>query len=351
MADRKSKGFIQLEWVCPNCDSRNPGPVKTCSNCGAPQPENVEFVQPAEQKRVTDENALKAAQAGADIHCGFCGTRNPATAKVCSQCGADLTQGKARQSGRVMQPAQAGPKTVTCTNCGTVNPSANTICLKCGAPLPRAMAERPAPMQAAPATAAAGQQKKPNWLLLGGIAGVLILCCIAALYIFVFPASTIQATVTDVQWQTSVPVEESQEVRHNDERGNPPSGAYDVSCRTETEQICEEKTIDQGNGYAQVVEECRDESTDYCSYTMTEWKTVQTYTLDGHDLNPLYAEPSLTGDQRTGSASETFTVYFNTEKGPQTYSPDDLSEFQQFEPGSIWMLKMNRAGGILSIEQ
>jgi hypothetical protein len=40
---------------------------------------------------VTDEKAVQAAQAGADIHCAFCGTRNPATAKVCSQCGADLT--------------------------------------------------------------------------------------------------------------------------------------------------------------------------------------------------------------------------------------------------------------------
>ncbi len=41
----------------------------------------------------------KIASAGADIHCGFCGTRNPATATICSQCGADLKEGKARQAG------------------------------------------------------------------------------------------------------------------------------------------------------------------------------------------------------------------------------------------------------------
>ena len=36
----KSKGFIILEWVCPSCGTRNPGPQQTCSKCGSPQPEN-----------------------------------------------------------------------------------------------------------------------------------------------------------------------------------------------------------------------------------------------------------------------------------------------------------------------
>ena len=35
----KSKGFIKMEWTCPNCNTRNPGPVKTCQSCGAPQPD------------------------------------------------------------------------------------------------------------------------------------------------------------------------------------------------------------------------------------------------------------------------------------------------------------------------
>ncbi len=62
MASKKTLGYVQLEWTCPNCNSRNPGPVKTCQNCGAPQPDNVQFEQPAEQKFVTDEKAVKAAQ-------------------------------------------------------------------------------------------------------------------------------------------------------------------------------------------------------------------------------------------------------------------------------------------------
>ena len=94
MGRRRTVGYIQNEWTCPNCQTRNKGSVKTCENCGAPQPENVQFELPAEQKFVTDEKSINAAKAGADIHCPFCGTRNPATAKTCSQCGGDLIEGE-----------------------------------------------------------------------------------------------------------------------------------------------------------------------------------------------------------------------------------------------------------------
>ena len=62
MASRRTLGYIQNEWTCPNCGTRNKGGVKTCENCGAPQPENVQFELPSEQKLVTDEAAIKAAQ-------------------------------------------------------------------------------------------------------------------------------------------------------------------------------------------------------------------------------------------------------------------------------------------------
>src|SRR5512143_2005288 len=164
MAPRRTLGYIENEWTCPNCNTRNKGSLKTCQNCGAPQPENVKFELPSEQKYVTDDALLKAAQAGAGIHCGFCGTRNPATATVCSQCGADLKEGKARQSCRVMGPAPVARKAVTCTNCGTENPGTNTVCSKCGAPLPGAA--QPVIAQA-PKAAPATMPKKMKWLLLG----------------------------------------------------------------------------------------------------------------------------------------------------------------------------------------
>ncbi len=53
MASRRTLGYIQNEWTCPNCNTRNKGGSKFCENCGAPQPENVQFELPSEQKLVS----------------------------------------------------------------------------------------------------------------------------------------------------------------------------------------------------------------------------------------------------------------------------------------------------------
>lgn len=352
MGRRRTLGYVQNEWTCPNCSTRNKGGVKTCENCGAPQPENVQFELPSEQKFVTDEASIKAAQAGADIHCGFCGTRNPATAETCSQCGGDLKQGKARQAGQVMKAPPAQPKVSKCENCGTDNPSSNAVCSKCGSPLPKIAA----PALAAQANVGASvakpaAPKKTNWLLIGGILAVFAVCCVVIGALFFLPSKSVEATVVDVRWQTSVPVQEIRAADYSNERGNPPSDAYDVSCRDESREVCEQKTIDKGNGYSEVVEECHTETEQYCSYTVDEWTTIQTYTLDGNDLHPVYESPNVASDQRLGDKSEELTVTFSLENGEQeTYSPGTVSEFQQFTVGSTWTLKMNALGGVVGVE-
>ncbi|MEW5939494.1 MAG: zinc ribbon domain-containing protein [Chloroflexota bacterium] len=348
---KQSKGFIELEWVCPNCNSRNRGPVKTCENCGAPQPENVQFYAPAEAKLIQDENAKRLAAVGPDIHCGFCGTRNPGNATVCSQCGGDLKEGRARQAGREMQ-REAPIVQVKCTNCGQENPSTRTMCANCGAPLPRAggvaAGGAPRPGTAAPAPGSAAKRAVP-WLAIGGVVACLAVICIGAFLLFA-PSKSVTATVDSVYWQTSVPVEEIQAVRYNDEAGSPPSDAYDVSCRTDTRQVCTDKTIDRGNGYAEVVTECEDVTQDYCSYTVDEWTTVDAYTLEGSDFSPIYASPSISFDQRIGNQTVTFTVYFTGGGETYEYHPEDLFEFQGFAIGSTWTLKLNALGFVVSVE-
>jgi membrane protease subunit (stomatin/prohibitin family) len=352
MARRRTLGYIQNEWTCPNCDTRNKGASKTCENCGAPQPENVQFELPAEQKFVTDEASINAAKKSADIHCGFCGTRNPAAAKTCSQCGADLTEGKAREAGRVMQAPPPQPKVIKCDNCGTENPASNSLCSNCGSPLPKVPAPAIAP-QAATSTSVAKPMtapKKTNWLLIGGILGALAICCVVIVALLL-PSRSVQATVVDVHWQTSVPLQEIRAVDYSSEPGSPPSDAYNVSCHDESRDVCEQKTIDKGNGYSEVVEECHTETQQYCSYTVDEWTTIQTYTLDGNNLQPIYEDPSLSSGQRVGQESEELTVTFSTPNGEQeTYSPDTISEFQQFTMGSTWTLKMNALGGVVGVE-
>jgi hypothetical protein len=350
MAGRQSKGFVELEWVCPNCDSRNKGSKKTCENCGAPQPENVKFQRATEEKIVSDQNVIAAAKAGADIHCGFCGTRNPATAKVCSQCGGDLAEGRKRQAGGLMQAAPTPPKALRCTNCGFENPGTARTCGQCGAPLHTAAIAKPIAAQAAATTSAHAQPKKINWWLFGGIGAFLVLCCIAGLALFLLPSKSVRGTVESVYWQTSVPLQEVRAVDYSNETGSPPSDAYNVSCHTESQQVCEDKTVDQGNGFAEVVTECHDESTQYCSYTVDEWTTVQSYDLSGYDLYPQYDQPSVYNSQRLGNPTEKFTVTFSTPDGEQNYSPGSVNEFQQFQIGSTWTIKLNALGSVISVE-
>jgi len=350
MGCRRSLGFVENEWTCTNCNSRNKGSAKACENCGAPQPDDVKFELPSEQKFITDENKIKSAQAGADIHCGFCGTRNPATSETCSQCGADLKEGKSRQSGGIMQTPFPAPKVIKCNNCGTENPGINSTCLNCGAVLPKFVpaqitAQKPTTMVDKPAA-----KKKTNWLLIGGIISALAICCIGAIVIFVLPTSSVEATVTSVHWQTMVPVQEIQPVDYSNERGNPPSDAYNISCHDESRDVCEQKTIDRGNGYSEVVEECHTETQKYCSYTVDEWQTIQTYMLEGNDLKPVYDTPNYSSDQRLGEKTEEYTVTFSTKDGTETYSPGSVSEFQQFTRGSTWTLKLNALGGVVSVE-
>jgi hypothetical protein len=188
-------------------------------------------------------------------------------------------------------------------------------------------------------------------MLIGGVLAAVAICCIAIAALFFFPSRSVQATVMDVRWQTSVPLQEIRAVDYNNEPGSAPSDAYNVSCYDDSREVCEQRTIDRGNGYSEVVEDCHTETQQYCSYTVDEWTTIQTYTLDGNDLRPIYEDPSIASGQRLGQESEELTVTFATADGGQeTYSPDSVSEFQQFTVGSTWTLKMNALGGVVGVE-
>jgi hypothetical protein len=287
---------------------------------------------------------------GADIHCGFCGTRNPATADTCSQCGGDLKEGKAREAGRQMQAPPAAPKVVKCTNCGTENPGSNSNCSNCGAALPKTQLAQPISPKPAKPIVKPAAKKKTNWLLIGGVLAFVAMCCVALGALLLIPTKSVDGTVTSVHWQTDVPVQEIQAIDYSDEAGSPPSDAYNVSCHDESEDVCEQYTVDKGNGYSEVVEECHTETQQYCSYTVDEWRTIQTYTLEGNDLQPIYDSPSYASDQRLGDKSEELTVTFITEDGTETYSPTTITEFQKFVVGTVWTLKLNALGGVVGVE-
>ena len=116
---QETVGFVNLEWTCKRCGSKNPGTTKICSSCGNVMSETDKFELPAQQELIKDEAVIAKAERGPDVTCKYCGARNAADAKNCSQCSADLTEGTARKAGEVLGAFSAEKKPdVKCPYCG-----------------------------------------------------------------------------------------------------------------------------------------------------------------------------------------------------------------------------------------
>ncbi|MEZ4613661.1 MAG: zinc finger protein [Caldilineaceae bacterium] len=129
---KREVGYVELIWTCPTCGTHNPGPQTTCAGCGA-QPDDVKFELPAGAGPDRGRGQDRQAKAGPDIHCGYCGARNRTDAKVCRQCGADLSAGAAHAPPARSSARRAKfPSPSRLPQRGTANTSADAVCRACG---------------------------------------------------------------------------------------------------------------------------------------------------------------------------------------------------------------------------
>ena len=359
---RETIGYVELEWTCPNCGNKSNGSVKVCSSCGSPQPDNVQFQQKAHQELITNQEEIARAKIGPDIHCGFCGARNPADGKTCLQCGADLKEGAQRKAGQVVGAFQTGPvEQVACPNCGSPNPNTAQQCGQCGASLARpAAAAAPPPIQAKPTAA---PRRNIIGLIIAGAAVLLVVACIVYFVLASIRTKGIEGVVSATSWERSIVIEGLKPVTKQAFKDSIPSEAKIGSCssklyRTQdnaepgAKQVCGTPyTVDSGNGKGQVVKDCKYEVyKDYCDYTIKEWQKVDEVTLKGNDLTPLWPQPSVGLEQRLGTKSESYAVDFKAELKAYKYSTTDVNLFQKCQIGSKWTLNVNTFDKIISIE-
>ena len=362
---KKSVGYVKLVWTCPNCGTRNPGPQKTCTGCGYPQPDDVEFEQAASEELIKDQAEIEKAKKGPDIHCFYCGARNPADAKTCSQCGGDLTQGHKRQAGKVLGAHKKGPVgTITCKSCGAEVPANAPKCPACGASL----AEPKAKPRPKPATAQRAPAKPLNKFATFGILA-LVLTLMACFGFFLFSTKDLGGTVAGASWERSIAVEEFGPVKHEDWKDNISFSANIDNCaprvhhtqdnpppdKSSAKEICGTPyTVDTGSGYGDVVQDCRYEVyKDWCSYTVDEWRVVDTLTARGQDDTPRWPMLQTTGavnQRREGARSEEYEIIFDADGERYTYTTHNVTLFQQAKPGSKWILTVNKLGGVTGIE-
>lgn len=355
---KKRKGYVELYWSCPNCGNENLGSDRFCTSCGSPQPQNVDFHQASKQQLLTDAQKLKQAKAGADVHCGFCGTRNPATAAKCSQCGSELHHGTRRSSaGRVVGAFTAGaPETIKCSNCGTLNPGERLKCQNCGASLKHGEPRKQ------PKIAGAAPVANRNLLIIGGL--LALLACAAFYFLFV-RTREVRAQVISASWQRSVVIEVFAPVQLEGWRAEIPAEATILSCSEEvsytqdeppttdnyTEVCGTEYTVETGSGFAEVVQDCVYQVyEDYCSYETTIWAPVATAQLEGFDLSPVSPDPALATNQRLAEESSHYVCVFANEDKTYEYVTNSIQEFQQCVVGSEWALTINGAGAVTAID-
>ena len=327
---RKSLGFVPLIWVCPFCNTQNPGPIKTCTSCGAPQPDDVEFLQVDEEEFnfIKDEALIRMAKAGPDIHCPYCGTRNTAGAELCTNCGGDLSQGgKARKTGEKIRTS--------------------------------AEAQSPSEPEPAPTPKKKISRTGTILIILAGLA--LVAACIVAI-LWITRTEDINAIVTDVEWERSIAIEAYTTVTKEAWWDEIPEDGELQTCTEKhrytsdepeanaTEVCGEEYVEDTGTGVGEVVQDCSYEVyDDYCEYTIMDWVIIDEVTETGYDLDPFWPEVALALDEREGERTEDYTIFFAGDGETYEYKTSDESEFLMASPGSEWILEVSKLG-VQSIE-
>ncbi|NIM93380.1 MAG: hypothetical protein GTO18_06680 [Anaerolineales bacterium] len=356
---KKTLGYVKLEWTCPHCETRNPGPNKFCNACGAPQPTDVEFHQTPGAELLTDEEEIARAKAGPDVHCPYCNSRNPGDAKFCGECGGDLTGAEAREGGRVVGAYSAEPAPeVICEACGSSNPAGTLVCSHCGARLDSELDDTPEP-ETKPA---AGVKALPRSIIIGAV--VVCLVAAAALFFLLFRTEEVTSEVQGVGWTRSVHIEALGPVEHEGWMDEIPSDAEIDSCDSEYRytqsepapnavEVCGTPyTVDTGSGFGEVVQDCEYEVyDDFCTYTVIEWYSFDVVTVTGSDLNPYWPEFELIEDQREGEREAEYKVIFVSDGDDYVYTTTDFDEFRRYEPGSVWTIEVNTLGGVVSVEE
>lgn len=319
----KVLGFIELVWTCDSCGTKNPGPIKSCTACGAPQPPNVQFekVDADSFDFIKDQALIRMAQVGADKHCPYCGTRNTADATTCVKCGSDITVGaQTREATRVIEQPAAQPR-------------------------------------AMPAVTPA---KMPTGALVF-LAIILLVVCIFAVMYFAKMNQTeaVSGMVSAVNWQRTVEVMGYRQIETSDWKDQIPGGTSFYSCTqryrydSQTEvpdsrEVCGEPyTVDTGTGVGRVQQDCIYQVyADYCSYQTMTWTLVDTLAVNGSDLSAYWPQAQLTSNEKFGNANERYTIVFTANGTNYQMTTTDFELFQHAVPGSRWALEVNSSGDV-----
>lgn len=373
---QKVVGYREMIWTCPNCGAKNPGSSRVCRSCGAAMGEDVKFEQQTSSQMLTDDRIIRKAEQGPDIYCAYCGNRNPAGAKTCSRCGADLSEGTEREHGTQHSAHLDEAKTehgepLICPACGTANPAGTLKCAACGTPLNVSSQKEEIPAQ----TADNGGKKGGGCLrfililVVIGLLGMLLLNILGSgggLYNVnstPLPNTFVNAVVAGQNWQTSVQVIGPVPAKEHAWSDRVPKDAENIRCSDKLYQTYQDEVegavevcgtpyaIDMGNGFEQFVQDCVYEVyKPYCEYTVYKTGVIDTKRASGTGPNPEL--PFVDSQYSTGNQSASYSITLRDESGREyRITPGNLNEFRAYSIGEEYLLEVTSSGRIVNMEK
>ena len=343
-APQASAAVYEMLWDCRHCGAKKllGKTHRCCPNCGSPQDVGARYFPSDDEKVAVKDHVYY----GADRICRYCQNGNGRNSKHCGTCGGPLDEGSdvQRRSDQVHaigaysgENADAARREFS----GVAKPSP------------------PAP-------------KKRSWgLILGGIAGCLVLSFLTLIVVMVVWTKPAGLEVAGHEWKREIDVERFGPVEETDWCDSVPSGAV-VKGRSRAvrshEQIqkgekCSNRKTDNGDGTFSESRECEPVYEDKpvydseCRYTINKWSKQRTLTAAGAALadEPKWPEVALAqkgdclGCEREGKRNQSYTVRFVEPKTKEQSSCTfEQGKWQTFKPGSKWIGEVGVIGGILN---
>lgn len=392
---------IEMLWKCSHCGkSGNKGLSKHCVGCGYPKDEKCEEYFPDD---ITERNALtgdkdRAARAGADWKCQYCGSLQSSGNQCCSECGCDKETGKRSWSTKAKTITEGAGVTERVETIDAQHSFGRASPPNGERPKPKTYGKKSEPQftfHTFPDEILATPVRRFPWKIVGAVAFAVL--TIGILSWFIFRTRIVEASVSDAYWEYRIHVDRWQ-VWHRD-GWSPDRDAFDIrnegerihhydkvvsgshqepymetySCGQTCVQIPRTCTSNQngtatctGGGQScspktctrtayKTVTDYRDEPRyqTWYSWNVWDWGYNRTVANKGHDLEPSWpSQDRLTavlksGEKERQRREEYYQIEFvDKDKDKHVMKPSSLREFSQFPVGRTVRLKVGMAHGV-----
>lgn len=317
--------IIEGLWDCDYCGKKGIGGLaKYCPNCGHPQSEDTKFYMPDKITYLEEEKAKEYGK-GADWVCSYCDSLNRYNANFCTNCGASKEENSGDYFSKEKEREEKERK------------------------------KEEAKKKQSPPEKKSGSRLKFGLILLG-----VFFALIMAGSMLLAPKEY-KGILTGKSWQRDIAIEDYLTVKESDWEVPDGGRTYDEKEEIhhydqeidhyETVQVARTRTVqdgydtsveyvDNGDGtftehtvqtpryitetyyeteQQPVYKDVPVYATKYY-YEIDKWVVTRNVTTNGKEDAPYWGETNLTGKEREGEKTETYTMIFSTEK--KEYSVD-----------------------------